>query len=52
MIVVTHEMGYARNVPNRIMFFDEKNIKEEGAPKDIFENPQSPRLKEFLSKVL
>lgn len=52
MIVVTHEMGFARNVANRIMFFDEKNIKEEGAPKDIFENPQSPRLKEFLSKVL
>lgn len=52
MIVVTHEMGFARNVANRIMFFDEKNIKEEGAPKDIFENPQSPRLREFLSKVL
>ena len=52
MIVVTHEMGFARNVANRIMFFDEKNIKEEGAPKDIFENPQSPRLKEFLSKFL
>ena len=50
MIVVTHEMGFARNVANRIMFFDEKNIKEEGAPKDIFENPQSPRLREFLSK--
>ena len=52
MIVVTHEMGFAREVANRVMFIDEKKIKEEGRPEDIFENPESPRLKEFLSKVL
>ena len=52
MIVVTHEMGFAREVANRVMFIDEKHIKEEGTPKEIFENPKSPRLKEFLSKVL
>lgn len=52
MIVVTHEMGFAREVANRVMFFDERKIKEEGSPKDIFEDPKSPRLKEFLSKVL
>ena len=52
MICVTHEMGFAREVANRVMFIDEKKIKEEGRPEDIFENPESPRLKEFLSKVL
>ena len=52
MIVVTHEMGFAREVANRVMFIDEKKIKEEGRPEDIFENPESLRLKEFLSKVL
>ena len=52
MIVVTHEMGFAREVANRVMFFDERKIREEGSPKDIFEDPKSPRLKEFLSKVL
>lgn len=52
MIVVTHEMGFAREVANRVMFFDERKIKEEGSPKEIFEDPKSPRLKEFLSKVL
>jgi len=52
MIVVTHEMGFAREVANRVMFIDEKKIKEEGKPKEIFENPKSPRLQEFLSKVL
>ena len=52
MIVVTHEMGFAREVANRVMFIDEKHIKEEGTPEEIFENPKSPRLKEFLSKVL
>ena len=52
MIVVTHEMGFAREVANRVMFIDEKHIKEEGTPVEIFENPKSPRLKEFLSKVL
>ena len=52
MLIVTHEMGFAREVANRVMFIDEKKIKEEGRPEDIFENPESPRLKEFLSKVL
>lgn len=52
MIVVTHEMGFAREVANRVMFIDEKHIKEEGTPEEIFGNPKSPRLKEFLSKVL
>lgn len=52
MILVTHEMGFAREVANRVMFFDEKIIKEENTPEEIFNNPQSPRLKEFLSKVL
>ena len=52
MIVVTHEMGFAKEVSNRCMFFSDGNITEENAPKEFFENPQSPRLKEFLSKVL
>ena len=51
MVVVTHEMGFAREVANRVMFFDEKGIKEEGTPKDIFENPQSERLQNFLSRM-
>ncbi len=52
MIIVTHEMGFAREVSNRVMFFYEGVIAEERAPKDFFENPQNPRLKDFLSKVL
>ena len=52
MIVVTHEMGFAREVADRVLFFDEQGIKEQGTPKDIFDNPQSQRLKDFLSKVL
>ena len=52
MIIVTHEMGFAKEVSNRCMFFSDGNITEENAPKEFFENPQSPRLKEFLSKVL
>ena len=52
MVLVTHEMGFAREVANRVMFFDEKVIREENTPREIFYNPQSPRLKEFLSKVL
>jgi polar amino acid transport system ATP-binding protein len=52
MVVVTHEMGFARRVANRVLFMDEGWIAEEGSPKDIFENPQNPRTKEFLSKVL
>ncbi len=52
MVVVTHEMGFAKEVGSRVVFIDEGVIKEENNPKDFFDNPQDPRLKEFLSKVL
>lgn len=51
MVVVTHEMGFARDVANRVIFIDEKNIMEENTPKEFFENPKNERLREFLSKV-
>ncbi|MBR4942796.1 MAG: amino acid ABC transporter ATP-binding protein, partial [Clostridia bacterium] len=52
MVVVTHEMGFAREVANRVIFMSDGYIKEENEPKEFFENPQDERLKEFLSKVL
>ena len=52
MVVVTHEMGFAREVGNRVLFMDEGKLVEEGSPEDIFNHPQSPRLQDFLSKVL
>ncbi len=52
MIIVTHEMGFAREVSNRVMFFYDGVIAEENAPKEFFEQPKNPRLREFLSKVL
>lgn len=52
MVVVTHEMGFAREVGTRVIFMDEGKIIEEAPPKEFFENPKSPRLKDFLSKVL
>ena len=52
MVVVTHEMGFAREVGDRVIFMDEGKIVEEGAPSEIFDNPQSDRLKSFLAKVL
>ena len=52
MVVVTHEMGFAREVGNRVLFMDAGKIVEEGTPQDIFEHPKHPRLQEFLSKVL
>lgn len=52
MVVVTHEMGFAKEVATRVLFMDEGMIKEEGTPKEIFMNPQNDRTKEFLSKVL
>ena len=52
MVVVTHEMGFAKEVANRVLFMDDGVIMEEGTPKEIFENPQCERLKTFLSKVL
>ena len=52
MVIVTHEMGFAREVADRILFMDGGKIAEEGTPDEIFGNPKHPRLKEFLSKVL
>lgn len=52
MAVVTHEMGFAREVANRVLFMDEGNVLESGTPDQIFGNPQNERTKEFLSKVL
>ncbi len=52
MIVVTHEMGFAREVASRVMFMADGYIMEQNTPKEFFENPQNPRLREFLSKVL
>ncbi len=52
MAVVTHEMGFAKEVGTRVMFIDEGQIKEENTPEEFFSNPKNPRLKEFLSKVL
>ncbi|MGI6727912.1 MAG: amino acid ABC transporter ATP-binding protein [Anaerovoracaceae bacterium] len=52
MIIVTHEMGFAKEVADRVMFIDEGIIVEQGSPNDIFSNPQNERTKSFLSKVL
>ena len=52
MVIVTHEMGFAREVADRVLFIDEGIICEEGSPEELFSNPKSARLKDFLSKVL
>ncbi|RDU24020.1 amino acid ABC transporter ATP-binding protein [Anaerosacchariphilus polymeriproducens] len=52
MVVVTHEMGFAKEVANRILFIDKGQVIEQNQPKEFFENPQNSRLKEFLSKIL
>jgi len=52
MLMVTHEMGFAREVSNRVLFMDDGLIVEQNPPQELFGNPQSPRLKDFLSKVL
>ena len=52
MVVVTHEMGFAREVGTRLLFVDGGYIVEEGKPKDVFENPKEERTKLFLSKIL
>ena len=52
MAVVTHEMGFAREVATRVLFMDEGLVIEEGTPQEIFDNPQNPRTQSFLSKVL
>jgi len=52
MVIVTHEMGFAREVATRVLFMDGGKILEDNTPEEIFTNPQNPRTKEFLSKVL
>ena len=52
MVVVTHEMGFAREVGTRVLFMDEGKVVEQNTPQEFFANPQHPRLKDFLSKVL
>ena len=52
MLIVTHEMGFAREVSDRIMFIDEGVIKEDGTPEQVFGSPKNPRLQDFLAKVL
>ena len=52
MVVVTHEMGFAKKVASRVLFMDDGMIVEEGSPIEIFEHPQNPRTQEFLSKVI
>lgn len=52
MVLVTHEMGFAKEVATRVIFMDEGQIKEQGDPKEFFEHPKDPRLQEFLSKIL
>ena len=50
--IVTHEMGFAREVANKVVFIDDGQILESGTPEEFFGNPKNPRLKDFLSKVL
>ena len=52
MVIVTHEMGFAREVATRVIFMDEGVIQEDGTPEEIFDNPKSERLKSFLGKIL
>jgi polar amino acid transport system ATP-binding protein len=52
MVIVTHEMGFARQVADRVLFIDQGIIAEEGTPDEVFGNPQNPRTKSFLNKVL
>ena len=52
MVVVTHEMGFAREVADRVLFMDEGRILEEGTPQQFFASPQNPRTQDFLNKVL
>jgi polar amino acid transport system ATP-binding protein len=52
MVCVTHEMGFAKEVASRVIFFDKGVIAEDGSPQEVFSNPKHPRLKEFLSKIV
>ena len=52
MVVVTHEMGFAKEVASRVLFIDEGLIIEDGTPAEVFEHPKHPRLQQFLNKIL
>jgi ABC-type polar amino acid transport system ATPase subunit len=52
MLVVTHEMGFAREVAHRVVFMDEGRVVEVGSPEEIFDRPRNPRTQTFLSKIL
>ena len=52
MVIVTHEMGFAREISDRVLFIDDGVIKEDEPPDELFSNPKDPRLKDFLSKIL
>ena len=52
MLIVTHEMGFAKEVASRVLFVDEGKILEDGTPSELFENPKTDRLKSFLAKIL
>jgi ABC-type polar amino acid transport system ATPase subunit len=52
MVVVTHEMGFAKEVASRVIFIDKGKIQEDKPPQEFFANPENPRLRDFLSKVL
>jgi polar amino acid transport system ATP-binding protein len=52
MVIVSHEMGFAREVGDRILFMDQGQILEEGLPEELFNHPKNPRTRDFLSKVL
>ena len=52
MLCVTHEMGFAKEVASKVIFFDNGVIAENGSPQEVFNNPKNPRLKDFLSKIL
>ena len=51
-VIVSHEMGFAREISDRVLFMDGGNIMERGTPEEIFQHPQNPRTKDFLAKVL
>lgn len=52
MVVVTHEMGFAREVADRVLFMDDGHIVEQGTPEEIFQHPENPRTQDFLAKIL
>ena len=52
MVVVTHEMGFAKEVGDRVIFMDDGKIAEQNSPEELFSNPQNPRTRSFLSKII